>query len=176
MLSMNKNSRSKVADMSKEEKHELRMQYIKEGLRPEIINRYDDTIQFDSLSKDIYQMVVNKFLTKLDSTMVENNGLNLKYTEKLSQFIAEKSYDPAMGGRPASRFIEKIVLQPLVDFMLTPEFDEAIKEIKEIMLDLNKAGNICFKGKKGKILGTLPNTTELVARVESNKFTKKPGM
>ena len=41
-------------------------------------------------------------------------------------------------------------------------------------MDLNKDGNVCFKGKNRKILGTLDNTEELVARIEVGKFSKSP--
>ena len=150
----------------------MRMEYIKSGLRPEIINRYDSIFHFNALSEDIYRLVANKFLNQLDKSMQEEHDFSLKFTPKLVDFIIEKSYDPAMGGRPARKFIEKIVIKPLADQMLEDDFEQVAKEFKEIVMDLNKDSNICFKSKR-KILGVLENTQELVSRIEENKFTNQ---
>lgn len=162
-----------IQGLEQAEKNKYRMEAIKEGLRPEIINRYDSVFHFFSLSKEIYQKVANKFLNSLVKSIKEEHKLDMKTTDKLMEFIVESSYDPAMGGRPARRFIEKIVIKPLADYMLDEDFEKAIADHPEITLDLNKAGNICFKGKNKKILGVLENTKELVARVEEGKFTNK---
>lgn len=162
-----------IQGLEQAEKNKYRMEAIKEGLRPEIINRYDSVFHFYSLSKEIYQKVADKFLNSLFKSIKEEHKLDMKTTEKLMGFIVDASYDPAMGGRPARRFIEKIVIKPLADYMLEENFEKAIADFPEITLDLNKAGNICFKGKNKKILGVLENTKELVARVEEGKFTNK---
>jgi ATP-dependent Clp protease ATP-binding subunit ClpA len=161
-------------DMTTEQKNELRMGFIKEGLRPEIINRYDSIFHFNSLTPEIYGKVVNKFLIKLTDSIKTEHNFELKYSPKLIDWIVEKSYDPAMGGRPARKFIEKIVIKPLADYMLDDDFENAAKEHKEITMDLNKDENVCFKGKNRKILGVLANTKELVTKVEDGKFSKKP--
>lgn len=153
-------------------KNELRMEYIKEGLRPEIINRYDSIFHFNSLSPEIYAKVANKFLTILTASIQKEHNFELKYTEKLVDWMVKRSYDPAMGGRPARKFIEKIVIKPLADYMLEDHFENSVKEHKEISMDLKKDGNVCFKGKNGKILGVLENTEELVSRIEVGKFSK----
>lgn len=153
-------------------KNEIRMEYIKEGLRPEIINRYDSIFHFNSLSPEIYAKVANKFLIQLSDSIQKEHNFDLKFTEKLVSWMVEKSYDPAMGGRPARKFIEKIVIKPLTDYMLDDDFDNSIKDNKEISMDLNKDGNVCFKGKNRKILGVLQNTDELVSRIEVGKFSK----
>jgi len=163
-----------IQGLEQAEKNKYRMEAIKEGLRPEIINRYDSVFHFFSLSKEIYKKVANKFLISLANSLKEEHALVMKTSDKIMEFIVDTSYDPAMGGRPARRFIEKIVIKPLADYMLLDEdFEKEIKDHPEITLDLNKAGNVCFKGKNKKILGVLENTKELVARVEEGKFTNK---
>lgn len=159
--------------LSKEEKNKIRMEHIKDGLRPEIINRYDSIFHLNALSHDIYKKVAVKFLTKLSESIKEEHNFNLNFTPKLIDFIVEKSYDPAMGGRPARKFIEKIVIKPLAEYMLNDDFEEVAVQHKEISMDLNKESNIFFKGKNRKILGTLENTAELVSRIEEGKFTNK---
>lgn len=160
-------------DLTKEEKDKLRMDFIKDGMRPEIINRYDSIFHFNALTPDIYKLVADKFLKKLSSNMSAKHGFEVKFSPKLIDFMVEKSYDPAMGGRPARRFIEKIMIKPLARYMLEDEFEAVAKEHKEITLDLNAKSNVCFKGKNKKILGVLDNTSELVAEFEAGKFTNK---
>lgn len=161
-----------IEGLDKEAKNALREESIKQGIRPEIINRYDDRFHFEALGMDDYKKIINKFIAILDSNMVEEHGVKLKFTPKIIDFIAEKSYDPAFGGRPARRFIEKIVIKPLVDKLLDDDFDKQIKESKELTFDLNKKGDICFKS-KGKIIAVVDDTKELVARVENSKFSKQ---
>lgn len=158
--------------MTKKEKDDYRMNIIKSELRPEIINRYDGIFHFNALTPEIYSLITKKFLNKLHGIMLEEHNYELKFSQKLIDFIVEKSYDPAMGGRPARRFIEQIVTNPLTDVMLADEFSEIIEQHPVITMDLNKDGNIYFKGTKNKNLGVEKNTAEIVARAESAKFTK----
>lgn len=160
-------------DMTKEEKDEYRHEVIKNSIPPEIINRWDVFFHFNALNTDVYRKVVGKFISKVSETFESTNQFALKFTDKLVDFIVDKSYDPAMGGRPASRFLEQVVLPPLADFMLDDEFEQSAKELNGLVLDLNKKDNICFKNKKGKILGTLDNTAELVSQIEGGQFSKK---
>lgn len=160
------------SDLTKEQKNKYRMAAIKQEIPPEIINRFDSIFQFDSLTPEIYKKVSNKFLTTLSKSMATKHGFELKYSPAMIDYMVTKSFDPSMGGRPARRFIEKIMIKPLAKYMLEDEFEAVAKENKQITLDLNKAGNICFKGKNKKILGVLDNTAELVEEFEANKFTQ----
>ena len=148
------------------------MEAIKQGLRPEIINRYDSVFHFNTLHKDVYKMIVQKFLKKLTGRIQEEHSMNINITDKLLNFIVEKSYDPSMGGRPARRFIEKVVVKPLADYLIEqPDEDNSEFADHKLSLDLNKDSKICFKGKNNKIIRVLDNTEELVTRIENGKFT-----
>lgn len=162
-----------LSDIDEKTKSDYKMQAIKEGISPEIINRYDSIFQFASLSPEVYKKVVIKFVGELQKSIKEEHNIDLKFSDKIVDFIVEKSYDPSMGGRPARRFIEKIVIKPLADYMLDDNFESIVKSSHELTLDLNKDGNVCFKGKNRKILGVLDNTKDLVDKIENNKFTKK---
>ena len=144
------------------------MDSIKEGLRPEIINRYDSIFQFNSLSPEVYKMIVDKFVNLLVDSLHLEHEIKLKLTDKAKNFIVNKSFDPSMGGRPARRFIEKIIIKPLADYLI--ETDESSISTT-ITIDINKQNNVCFKGKSNKVLGVLENTAELVNKIESTKFT-----
>lgn len=161
-----------ITGLDKSEKDRIRMESIKQGLRPEIINRFDSVFHFNALTPEIYEKVTNKFLSILDKRMKKVHDFEIKYTPKLVQFIVDKSYDPAMGGRPARKFIEKVIVNVLSDYMLEDNFDDLVKETKVVTMDLNKDKNVCFKI-KSKIIGVLENTEELVSRIEEGKFTNK---
>lgn len=158
-------------DYTKEQKNEYRMAMIKQNLRPEIINRYDSIFHCNSISKDIYAKIFNKFLDKLKVSMKEEHKVEIKFSPKLLDWAVEASYDPAMGGRPARKFIEKIIIKPIADQMIDDNFDGEIN--KEITMDINKENNVVFKNKQRKIIGILNNTAELVNKIEEGKFTKK---
>lgn len=157
---------------TEDEKFTFKMESLKEGIRPEILNRYDSIFQFAALSKDVYLKVVNKFIYSLVESMMEEHDINLEISPKLKDFIVEKSYDPAMGGRPARRFIEKIIIKKLADFMIEDHSEDLSKMHPKIILDINKRNNVVFKGKSNKVLGELENTLELVNKIESTKFSK----
>lgn len=157
-------------DFSKEKKHEYRMERIKEGLRPEILNRYDSIFQCNAISLEVYKKILEKFLKSLIISIHEEHKIELSYSEKILNWACEVSYDPAMGGRPARRFIEQIIIKPLADQMINETLD--IENNKEIILDLNKDLNVCFKNKKRKILGVMENTSKLLEKIKNSKFVK----
>lgn len=77
-------------NISKEIKDKYKMEAIKQGLRPEIINRYDSVFHFNTLHKDVYKMIVQKFLKKLTGRIQEEHSMNINITDKLLNFIVEK--------------------------------------------------------------------------------------
>lgn len=162
-----------IPGLTQEEKNEARMNSIKENLRPEIIGRYDSIFHFHSLKPAIYLKIVDKFLKGISKSAKEEHNLTLNFSEEVRQFIAEKSYDPALGGRPAGKFIEKVVVLPLADFMLRDDFEEQFAKYPEVTIDYNSDGNVFFRGNDGTILGVHENTASDVARIESNRFSGK---
>lgn len=164
-----------LTHLTAEEKYKERMNYIKDGLRPELIGRFDKIFQFNSLQPDVYKKIIqNKFLTQLTNMAKDKHNFDLKFSDKIVDWIVEKSYDPALGGRPAAKFIELIVLNPLVNYILTnyTEFKTIVEENKELVMDLNKNGQVCFKGKNKKILNVLENTEDLLKEFNATKFTE----
>ena len=101
--------------------------------------------------------------------MKAEHDIELKYTDKLVDWSVENSYDPAMGGRPARKFIEKIIIKPIADQMIDDKFTgEGV-----ITIDLNKDENVVFKNKKRQTLGILEDTKKLVERLGDNSFSNK---
>jgi ATP-dependent Clp protease ATP-binding subunit ClpC len=90
---------------------------LKRTFSPEFLNRIDDVVIFNSLSKenifkiiDILMKGVMKRLTSL--------GFSLELTEEAKNFIAEKGYDAQFGARPLHRAIQKYLEDPLAEEIL----------------------------------------------------------
>lgn len=157
--------------LSEEEKFDYRMQIIKQHLAPEIINRYDSIFQFKALNHEIYGRIVRKFTKQLSDTSKKRNNFEINTTDELINFITKHSYDPSMGGRPARRFIEKIILKPLAYELLDEEIEKRIHEAGAITLDVQDE-KIVFKI-NDEIVSTLDKTMELVEQFNKGKFSTK---
>lgn len=158
-------------DYSKEEKHQFRMEAIHENLRPEIVNRFDIIAQCNALPQDVYEKVMAKFLKDLYKNMKDVHDVTLTHTDALLSWAAQVSYDPAMGGRPARKFIEKVVIKPLADSMIYEEVDFTVN--KDLLIDITPENNVCFKDRStGAILGEMKDTAAVVKHLQAGKFVK----
>ena len=84
---------------------------------PEFRNRLDEIIQFNYLPKKVVLSIVDKFLTKLQAQLDERE-IELIYSKKVVNWIAEKGYNKHMGARPMERFITDHIKKPLVNDVL----------------------------------------------------------
>lgn len=155
--------------LTEDEKFRYRMEIIKDKLAPEIINRYDNIFQFQPLTHEIYGNIVRKFMKQLGEIAKKRNKFDIKSTDALIQFATKHSYDPAMGGRPARRFIEMIILQPLAFKLLDQAVFDQIIANGELLVDFQDE-KIIFK-LNDTIVASLDNTAELVADYNKDKFT-----
>ena len=114
------NSGNKEA-IVKETKREV-MNMLKKSIRPEFLNRIDETIMFLPLTeKEIRQIV----LLQIGSVqkMLAGNGVNLELTNEAIEFIAKAGYDPEFGARPVKRAIQRYLLNDLSKKMLAQDVD-----------------------------------------------------
>ncbi len=84
---------------------------------PEFRNRLDEIIQFNYLPKKVVLSIVDKFLTKLQAQLDERE-IELIYSKKVVNWIADKGYNKHMGARPMERFITDHIKKPLVNNVL----------------------------------------------------------
>ena len=85
---------------------------LKQNVRPEFLNRIDDTIMFTPLSKaDIIEIV--ELQLKAVTKMIAQQGVIFGATEEAKQYLADKGYNPEYGARPVKRVIQKEVLNLL---------------------------------------------------------------
>ncbi|MDA9661683.1 ATP-dependent Clp protease ATP-binding subunit ClpA [Pseudomonadota bacterium] len=115
---------------------------LKKLFSPEFRNRLDEIIQFNYLPIEVILSIVDKFLTKLQAQLDARN-VELIYSKKVLNWIADNGYNKEMGARPMERFITNKIKKPLVDKVLFGDLSKG----GQIKVDLGKDG-IVFSAKK----------------------------
>ena len=104
-----------------ETKNEV-MNMLKKTIRPEFLNRIDETIMFLPLTHDQIRQVVKLQINGI-TKMLENNGVKLQLTEAAVDFLANAGFDPEFGARPVKRAIQSYLLNDLSKTMLSQDID-----------------------------------------------------
>ena len=122
-----------------DETRELVLDLLKRTIRPEFLNRIDETIVFTPLTKSDIERIVR---LQLDATarVLASNGIELHYTDAAVSWIAEAGYDPEFGARPVRRVIQHNVLNELSKSILSGSVDRS----SVITLDA-KDGKLLFR-------------------------------
>ena len=115
------------------------MEMLKKTIRPEFLNRIDDIIMFLPLTKHEIAEVVTLQLKRV-AKMLEQQGFNLKWTERAVDYLADVGYDPEFGARPVKRAIQDYVLNDLSRKLLA---EQVVRE-KPITVDADDHG-LLFK-------------------------------
>lgn len=77
--------------------------------RPEFINRIDELVYFNVLSKEVILKIIDKQLKDLNGRLSEELKIKIELTDKLKEYIADNGYEPEFGARPLIRFFENTV-------------------------------------------------------------------
>ena len=109
------------------------MEMLKKTIRPEFLNRIDETIMFLPLNKEEIAQVVELQLNSVKK-MLTAQGFDLQWTSKAVDFLTEVGYDPEFGARPVKRAIQRYVLNDLSKKILS----EAVLRDKPILIDANE--------------------------------------
>lgn len=96
----------KNLDNQEELVRELNLE-ISQHFRPEFINRLDEIVFFNSLSKEVIREIIIKELKEFIERVEQEKNIKLKYEEKLIEKIFRESYSPEYGARPIRHYIEK---------------------------------------------------------------------
>ena len=136
-------SEKQRADIIEETKEEV-MTVLKENLRPEFLNRIDETIVFHPLSKmDIKSILV--IMIKGLNTMLKKQELFVYPTDAAFDFLAKKGYDPQFGARPLRRTLQKELINELSKEILQSKFAKGDKIVVNVLGD-----KLTFEVKKGE--------------------------
>jgi ATP-dependent Clp protease ATP-binding subunit ClpC len=119
---------------------------LKKTFSPEFLNRIDDVVIFNSLSKDhIFEII--DILMKGVMKRLTTLGFSLELTPEAKDFIAEKGYDVQFGARPLHRSIQKYLEDPLAEEILNMN----VKQGDTLIADLDKENMKIFFSLKDKV-------------------------
>jgi len=110
---------------------------MKENFKPEFLNRIDEIVVFNRLSKDDLRKIVDIMISQLQE-VVKDKGISIKITDEVKDFIVEKGYDEKYGARPLRRVIQKYIEDEISDIF--------------IMNDLNKVNVLTLQLLNKKIM------------------------
>lgn len=105
---------------------------LKQTIRPEFLNRIDETIMFTPLSEKEIEEIVGLQIKGIQK-MLAANGVTLEVTPAALKFLAEEGYDPEFGARPVKRAIHRLVLNRLSKDILAQKIDKE----RPIVVDLS---------------------------------------
>lgn len=115
---INEQNREALIEETKQEV----MSMLKKTIRPEFLNRIDETIMFLPLNRAEIEQIV---MLQIDGIrkMLASNGITLQMTDDAIRFIASTGYDPEFGARPVKRAIQRYLLNDLSKKLLAQEVD-----------------------------------------------------
>lgn len=113
---------------------------LKQTIRPEFLNRIDETIMFTPLNKQEIAGIVRLQMNAV-SKMLEQQGFKLSVTDKAVEALAQAGFDPEFGARPVKRAIQRDVLNALSKSLLSGE----VTRDHDIIIDATEDGKINFR-------------------------------
>ena len=120
------------------------MNELKKLMSPELINRIDDIIVFDSLSKEEVAQILEIQLSELSARLNEQ-GFELTVKSGAKNYLIENGYEPAYGARPMRRLIQREIEDPVAFAIISGKASTA----NEIVIDFKKEKiTISYRGKK----------------------------
>lgn len=121
-------NRDEIIEQTKRDVLEL----LKQTIRPEFLNRIDETIMFTPLNEEEIQQIVELQVNAI-KRMLANNGVELNVTPSALRFLAEEGYDPEFGARPVKRVIHRLILNQLSKDILAQKIDK----MRPIVIDVD---------------------------------------
>ncbi|MCB0820539.1 MAG: type VI secretion system ATPase TssH, partial [Bacteroidetes bacterium] len=114
---------------------------LKKTIRPEFLNRIDDIIMFQPLSRENVEEIV-RLQFKGVQKMLQEQGYKIEATEEAIDWLAQLGYDPQFGARPVKRLFQRKVLNELSKQILAG----TVSQDKTIVLDMIE-NNLFFRNK-----------------------------
>jgi ATP-dependent Clp protease ATP-binding subunit ClpB len=116
------------------------MDLLKKSVRPEFLNRIDETIVFEPLSKGIIRKIVDIQWREIQQRLAEAN-IQIEATKEVLDYLGEVGFDPNFGARPLKRTIQRLVLNELSKQILSGY----IKNEATVLVDLDAEKQVYFK-------------------------------
>jgi len=110
------------------------MQIVRGVMRPEFLNRIDDTVLFKRIDKADMRAIVDIQIRRVAKNLQESKSLDFKVSDEVKEVLAKEGYDPVFGARPLKRLIQNKLLNPLAMEII----DGKIKEGQKVEASLEK--------------------------------------
>lgn len=127
---MTPENKDEVIEKTKQEVLDM----LKQTIRPEFLNRIDETIMFTPLNRQEIEEIVG-LQVKSVKRMLEANGITLEVTPAALSLLADEGYDPEFGARPVKRVIHRLVLNRLSKDILAQTVDRSRPIIIDVAND-----------------------------------------
>ena len=131
-ISSSVSSDSKLSEMKKQEQI---MKDLRKYFRPEFLNRIDEVVLFNSLNENHIAKIVNIQVREVEKRLKEKN-IQLKLDQKAVDYLARRGFDPDYGARPLKRVIQRELLNPLANQIISGDLKEGAT-VKVTANDLN---------------------------------------
>lgn len=134
--SLNESNKEAVLESTKEEVFNL----LKKSVRPEFLNRIDETIMFEPLNRKILRKIVDIQWREIQQRLAES-GIEIDATQDVLDYLGEVGFDPQFGARPLKRTMQRLVLNELSKQILSGY----IKNDSAVLVDLDAEKQVYFK-------------------------------
>ncbi|QKD80390.1 ATP-dependent Clp protease ATP-binding subunit [Actinomyces marmotae] len=125
--------------LSPDEKRDEVMTRVRAHFKPEFLNRLDDTLVFDPLTKEELGGIVDIQLARMGERLADRR-LTLTVTDAARQWLADEGYDPAFGARPLRRLVQREIGDRLARLILSGEVADGQEVVVDLSLDGPAAG------------------------------------
>ena len=122
------------------------MEELRKFFRPELINRFDETIVFEPLKME-HMVAIAKLQLKGVGKLLEDQNIGFVYTDNAVKEIVESGFDPLYGARPLRRAIQKLVENPISSLII----EQKVKPTDQIQVDF-KDDNFIFNVEKTELV------------------------
>lgn len=123
IIIMTSNLGSDIILNNEDNRDEAMMKLLKQTFRPELINRIDEIITFNSITKSVAYEILERLIGDLNKRL-NNMLINIKLTEEAKVKIIEESFDKEFGARPVKRYITKYIENKISKYILENEITE----------------------------------------------------
>jgi len=144
---------------------------LKKAFAPEFLNRIDDVVLFNSLTKENIHKIIDIELRSLFGR-IEDLGYGIVLSDEAKSFVADEGFDEAFGARPLARALQKLIEDPLAEHIIGKKLTEGDKVViglkdKELVFDIQK-GVLLDSGEKQKQINSEDASQEAPTEEESN--------
>ena len=129
-----------------EETKQAVLELLKASVRPEFLNRIDEIVLFEPLSRDNIRKIVDIQFKGIQKMLAEQ-GITLDATDEALSKMGEEGFDPAFGARPLKRVLQRSILNELSKGILSG----MVAKDAIIMMELNDDGEIAFENVSGGV-------------------------